>query len=374
MLNEDHQLIRKTAAQFADDRLAPYALEWEKQAFIPKNIFSDLGQLGFMSMLVSEGYGGSDVGYVAYSLAMEEIARGDASCSTIMGVHNSVACLPLEKYGSEKQKKKYLPRMVTGENIGAFCLTEPGAGSDASQLKCKAEKKGDSYVINGTKQFITSGKTASIALVFAVTNPELGKKGISAFIIPTDTPGYKVSQIENKLGQKASDTCQIILEDCIISKDNLLGQEGEGYKIALSNLESGRIGIAAQSVGIAQAAFDAALKYSKEREAFGHPIFNHQSIAFSLSEMTTDIEAARLLYIQAAQLKDGNKPCLKQACMAKLFASQMAEKVCSKAIQIYGGYGYVEDCHVERFYRDVRVCQIYEGTNEVQKMVIAKQL
>jgi hypothetical protein len=305
---------------------------------------------------------------------MEEVAAGDGACSTIMGVHNSTGCVPILRFGTEDQKQRFLKPMARGEQLAAFCLTEPEAGSEASAIRTRAQKRGNKYVLNGTKQFITGGASADLAIVFAVTDPAAGKKGISAFIVPTDTPGYRVARVEHKLGQRASDTCQIAFDDLELTPDLMLGQEGEGYKIALSNLEGGRIGIAAQSVGMARAAYEAALAYAKERETFGQKIAAHQAVAFRLADMATQIEAARGLVLNAAALRDAARPCLKEAAMAKLFASEMAERVCSDAIQIHGGYGYLNDFPVERIYRDVRVCQIYEGTSDIQRLVISRQI
>jgi butyryl-CoA dehydrogenase len=323
---------------------------------------------------VPENWGGCDIGYTAAALVLEEIAAGDAACSTVVSVTNSVGCMPIYQFGNDAQKQHFLKPLASGQKLAAFCLTEPQAGSDASNIQTKAVRQDDHYILNGTKQFITSGKNADTAIVFATTDPAAGKKGISAFIVPTATAGYVVANVEDKLGQHASDTCQILFDNCKIPAENLLGEEGQGYKIALANLEGGRIGIAAQCVGIARAALEAALSYCKERKAFGDAIFDHQSIAFKLADMATQIEAARQLVLSAAQLKDAAMPCLKEASMAKLFASTMAEKVCSEAIHLHGGYGYLKDFPVERYYRDVKVCQIYEGTNEVQKMVISRSL
>jgi alkylation response protein AidB-like acyl-CoA dehydrogenase len=325
-------------------------------------------------MLVPEEWDGAGAGHVALALAIEEVAAGDGSCSTIMSVHNSVACMPILKFGSERQKDRFLRPMAKGELLGAFALTEPQAGSDAANLRTRAARDGDGYVLNGVKQFITSGKNGQIAITFAVTDPTAGKRGITAFIVPTDTPGYLVTRIEEKMGQRASDTAQITFEDMRLPVDLRLGAEGEGYKIALSNLEGGRIGIAAQSVGMARSAFEAALAYAKEREAFGKPIIEHQAVAFRLADMATRIDAARLLVLRAAALRDQGAPCLKEASMAKLFASEMAERVCSAAIQVLGGYGYVSDFPVERIFRDVRVSQIYEGTSDVQRIVISRAI
>ncbi|MCC6468142.1 MAG: acyl-CoA dehydrogenase family protein [Alphaproteobacteria bacterium] len=373
-LTDEQALIRDTARDFAREKLSPNAVAWDREAKFPKDAVAELGRLGFMGMLVPPEWGGAGADHVAYALALEEVAAGDGSCSTIMGVHNSVGCMPVLKYGSTEQKGRFLRAMARGEKLAAFCLTEPQAGSDASAIVTRARRRGNAWVLNGTKQFITSGRNADLAIVFAVTDPEKGKKGISAFIVPTDTPGYRVARVEHKLGQRASDTCQIAFDDLELTPDLMLGQEGEGYKIALSNLEGGRIGIAAQSVGMARAAYEAALSYAKERETFGQKIAGHQAVAFRLADMATQIEAARGLVLNAAGLRDAARPCLKEAAMAKLFASEMAERVCSDAIQIHGGYGYLNDFPVERIYRDVRVCQIYEGTSDIQRLVISRQI
>lgn len=374
ILNEEQNLIQDTARQYVAEKITPFAADWDRNKSFPADALRGLAELGFYGMLVPDQWGGCDIGYTSAAIVLEEIAAGDAACSTIISVTNSVGCMPIFQFGDEWQKNEFLKPLASGEKLAAFCLTEPQAGSEASRLKTRAVLDGSDYVINGTKQFITSGKNADIAIVFAVTDPAAGKKGISAFIVPTTTPGYTVSSVEEKLGQHASDTCQIVFNDCRIPSANLLGEEGQGYKIALANLEGGRIGIAAQCVGIARAALEAALLFAKEREAFGSPIAEHQSISFKLAEMATKIEAARQLNFHAAQLKDHGLPCLTQASMAKLFASEIAEKVCSEAIHIHGGYGYLKDFPVERFFRDVKVCQIYEGTNEVQKMVISRSL
>ncbi len=374
ILSESHQQIRDMARSFAQERLSPGAAERDKQSRFPSDELQDMGQLGFLGMLVSEDYGGSDTGAVAYALALEEIAAADGACSTIMSVHNSVGCVPILKFGTEAQKQRFLPKLSSGEWVGGFALTEPQAGSDASNLKTRAVRDGDDYIINGSKQFITSGKNGNVIIVFAVTDTDAGKKGITAFIVPTDTPGYEVVRVEEKLGLHSSDTCQIAFTDMRIPSALRLGEEGEGYRIALANLEGGRIGIAAQAVGMARAAFEAAKDYAGERKAFGKPIGEHQAVAFRLADMATQIEAARQLVLHAAALKEAGEPCLMQASMAKLFASEMAERVCSDAIQIHGGYGYMADYPVERIYRDVRICQIYEGTSDVQRMVIARNL
>ena len=374
ILTEEQRLIRDTARSYAREHIAPHAAQWDREATFPAEALAGLAELGFYGMLVPEQHGGCDIGYVAAALVLEEIGVADAACSTIVSVTNSVGCMPLLQYGTAQQQRDFLSPLARGEKLAAFCLTEPQAGSDASGLKTRAERQGDSYVLNGTKQFITSGKNADLAIVFAVTDPTAGKRGISAFVVPTDTPGYRVASVEAKMGQRASDTCQIVFEHCSIPADNLLGDEGQGYKIALGNLEGGRIGIAAQCIGIARAALEAATLYSREREAFAKPLSEHQAVAFKLADMATQIAAARQLTLHAAALKDAGEPCLSEASMAKLFASEMAERVCSDAIQIHGGYGYLQDFPVERYYRDVRACQIYEGTSEVQKMVISRAL
>lgn len=374
ILTEEQRLIRDTARSYAREHIAPYAAQWDRDATFPAKALSGLAELGFYGMLVPEQHGGCDIGYVAAALVLEEIGVADAACSTIVSVTNSVGCMPLLQYGTAQQQRDFLSPLARGEKLAAFCLTEPQAGSDASGLKTRAERQGDNYVLNGTKQFITSGKNADLAIVFAVTDPAAGKRGISAFVVPTETPGYRVASVETKMGQRASDTCQIVFENCSIPAVNLLGEEGQGYKIALGNLEGGRIGIAAQCIGIARAALEAATLYSREREAFAKPLSDHQAVAFKLADMATQIAAARQLTLHAAALKDVGEPCLSEASMAKLFASEMAERVCSDAIQIHGGYGYLQDFPVERYYRDVRACQIYEGTSEVQKMVISRAL
>ena len=374
ILTEEQRLIRDTARSYAREHIAPHAAQWDREATFPAEALAGLAELGFYGMLVPEQHGGCDIGYVAAALVLEEIGVADAACSTIVSVTNSVGCMPLLQYGTAQQQRDFLSPLARGEKLAAFCLTEPQAGSDASGLKTRAERQGDSYVLNGTKQFIPSGKNADLAIVFAVTDPTAGKRGISAFVVPTDTPGYRVASVEAKMGQRASDTCQIVFEHCSIPAVNLLGDEGQGYKIALGNLEGGRIGIAAQCIGIARAALEAATLYSREREAFAKPLSDHQAVAFKLADMATQIAAARQLTLHAAALKDAGEPCLSEASMAKLFASEMAERVCSDAIQIHGGYGYLQDFPVERYYRDVRACQIYEGTSEVQKMVISRAL
>lgn len=374
ILTEEQILIREMVRNYIRDKVAPYAAEWDRESHFPAQQLKDMGGLGLYGMVVPEEWGGSNVGYVALALAIEEIAAGDGASSTIISVQNSVVCSPILNYGSDYLKETYLKPLASGHLLGCFCLTEPQAGSDAAALKTRAIREGNEYVINGSKQFITSGQNAQVAIVFAVTDPEAGKKGISAFVVPTDNPGYKVAGIEKKMGQHASDTASIFFDNCRIPASHRLGKEGEGYKIALSNLEGGRIGIAAQCIGMARAAYEAALAYAQERISFGKPIIEHQAVAFRLANMATQIAAARLLVLQAASLRDAGQSCLKEACMGKLFASEMAEKVCSDAIQTLGGYGYLNDFPVERIYRDVRVAQIYEGTSDIQRMVIARQI
>ncbi len=372
-LTDEQRMLRDTAREFAQREIAPHAAEWDCSARFPKEALAELGRLGFMGMLVRPEYGGAGADHVGYALAVEEIAAGDGATSTILAV-NSLCCSVVQQYGSEEQKQRFLKPMAAGEMLAAFCLTEPQAGSDAAAIKTRARHHGNRWVVNGTKQFITSGQNAQVAIVFAVTDPDAGHKGISAFIVPTATPGYRVARLETKLGQRASDTAQLVFEDMELTPDLLLGGEGEGYKIALSNLEGGRIGIAAQALGMARAAYDAALAYAREREAFGQKIIAHQAVAFRLADMATGLAAARGLVLDAAERRDNGEPALQAAAMAKLFASEMAERVCSDAIQIHGGYGYLADFPVERIYRDVRVCQIYEGTSDIQRLVIAREI
>ena len=374
MLAEEHLQLRDALRDFAAQRLAPFATEWDRQATFPKEALKELAALGTFGIAVPEEYGGAGMDYTALAVALEEIAAGDGATSTIISVNNCPVCSILMGFANEDQKRRYLVPLARGEMLGAFCLTEPHVGSEASGLRTSAVRDGDHWVLHGVKQFITSGKTGDVAIDMAVTDKAAGKRGISAFIVETATPGYVVARVEEKLGQHASDTAQILFENCRVPATNLIGDEGAGYRIALSGLEGGRIGIASQSVGMARAAYEAALKYSHERVAFGQPIFAHQAVQFRLADMATQIEAARQLIHHAAALKDAGQPCLKQAAMAKLFASEMAERVCSDAIQIHGGYGYVTDFPVERIYRDVRVCQIYEGTSDIQRMLIARQL
>ncbi len=374
MLAEEHLQLRDALRDFATQRLAPFAADWDRQATYPRAALKELAALGTFGIAVPEDYGGAGMDYTALAVALEEIAAGDGATSTIISVNNCPVCSILMAWASEKQKQRFLVPLARGDMLGAFCLTEPHVGSEASGLRTSAVRQGDHWALNGVKQFITSGKNADVAIVLAVTEKAAGKRGISAFIVETSTPGYIVARIEEKLGQHASDTAQILFEDCRVPVANLIGDEGAGYKIALSGLEGGRIGIAAQSLGMARAAYEAALSYARERVAFGQPIFQHQAVQFRLADMATQLEAARQLIHHAAALKDAGQPCLKQAAMAKLFASEMAERVCSDAIQIHGGYGYVSDFPVERIYRDVRVCQIYEGTSDIQRILIARNL
>ncbi|MCZ8077023.1 MAG: acyl-CoA dehydrogenase [Burkholderiales bacterium PBB2] len=374
LLSEDHRAIQDAIRSYVQDQIAPKAAEWDKSHHFPAAELKGLAELGCYGVAVPTEYDGAGLDYLALAIILEEIGAGDGATSTVVSVNNCPVCSILMAFGNEDQKQRFLKPLARGDMLGAFCLTEPHVGSEAGGLRTTAVRDGDDYVLNGVKQFITSGKNGDVAIVMAVTDKAAGKKGISAFLVPTNTPGYQVARIEDKMGQHASDTAQINFENCRVPAANRLGEEGQGLKIALSGLEGGRIGIASQSVGMARAAFEAALKYSKERESFGQPIFQHQAVQFKLAEMATQIEAARQLIWHAASLKDAGQPCLKEAAMAKLFASEMAEKVCSAAIQVHGGYGYVSDFPVERIYRDVRVCQIYEGTSEVQKILIGRAL
>jgi alkylation response protein AidB-like acyl-CoA dehydrogenase len=373
-LDQDHTMVRDAVRDFVREQIAPHAARWDKEHHFPAEQLQGLAALGCYGVAVPTEYDGAGLDYLALSLILEEVAAGDGGTSTVISVNNCPVCSILMAVGNEWQKKTWLKPLARGEMLGAFCLTEPHVGSQADGLRTTAVRDGDHYVLNGVKQFITSGKFGDVAIVMAVTDKAAGKRGISAFIVPTSTPGYTVARLEEKMGQHSSDTAQILFENCRVPATHRLGEEGAGLKIALSGLEGGRIGIASQSVGMARAAFEAALAYSKERVAFGEPIFNHQAVQFRLADMATQIEAARQLTHHAASLKDAGVPCLKEAAMAKLFASEMAERVCSMAIQTFGGYGYVNDFPVERIYRDVRVCQIYEGTSDVQKILIGRAL
>ncbi|MDA1100396.1 MAG: acyl-CoA dehydrogenase family protein [Proteobacteria bacterium] len=375
MIPTDEQImIRDMARAFAAEQIAPYAAAWEDNAHFPRDIFTAMGKLGLMGMTVPPEWGGAGLDYVTYAMALEEIAAADGAVAIVMSGHNSVGCMPILEFGTLAQKQRYLRALAQGEILCAFALTEAKGGSDAGALTTRAVRDGDGYVINGSKQFITTGKNADLTLVFAVTDPEQGKRGISAFIVPTDTPGYEVVRLEAKMGLNASDTAQLAFNDMRVPHDALLGAEGQGYRIALGNLEGGRIGIAAQSLGMARAAFEVALAYAQEREAFGKPIFEHQAVAFRLADMATQLTAARQLIWHAAALRSAGQKCLTEASMAKLFSSDMAEKVCSDAMQTLGGYGYLRDFPVERYYRGVRGARIYEGTNDIQKLVIARDL
>ncbi|MFY9512213.1 MAG: acyl-CoA dehydrogenase family protein [Rubrivivax sp.] len=374
LLSEDHRAVQDAVRAYVQDNIAPQAAAWDKSHHFPAAELQGLAALGCYGVAVPAEWDGAGLDYLALALILEEVAAGDGASSTVVSVNNCPVCSILMAFASAAQKERFLKPLARGELLGAFCLTEPHVGSEAGGLKTTAVRDGDSYVLNGVKQFITSGKNGDVAIVMAVTDKAAGKKGISAFVVPTETPGYVVARLEDKLGQHASDTAQIRFENCRVPAENLLGDEGQGLKIALSGLEGGRIGIASQAVGMARAAFDAALAYSKDRTSFGQPIFQHQAVQFKLAEMATQIEVARQMIWHAASLKDAGQPCLKEAAMAKLFASEMAEKVCSDAIQVHGGYGYVSDFPVERIYRDVRVTQIYEGTSEVQKILIGRAL
>ena len=373
-LTEDQRMIRDMARQFAQAELRPRAAEWDQTGWIDEGVVRQMGELGLLGMVVPEEWGGSYVDYVAYALAVEEVSAGCSATGGLMSVHNSVGCGPVLRYGSEQQKQEWLELLASGQAIGCFCLTEPQAGSEAHNLRTRAVLENGEWVINGAKQFVTNGKRASLAILFAVTDPDLGKKGLSAFLVRTDNPGFKVERVEHKMGIRGSDTCAITLDNCRIPESSLLGVRGKGLSIALSNLEGGRIGIAAQALGIARAAFEAALGYARERIQFGQALVEHQSIANMLADMHMKLNATRLLILHAARLRTAGEPCLSEASQAKLFASEMAEEVCSKAIQIHGGYGYLEDYPVERLYRDARITQIYEGTSEIQRLLIAREL
>jgi butyryl-CoA dehydrogenase len=373
-LTEEQGMIRDMARDFATRELAPHAAEWDRNGGFPTDMYKRMGALGLMGMLVPEEYGGAEAGHLSYALAMEEISAGDVGTASAMSVNNSLVCSGLAGFGSQDQKERFLKPLAQGDMLGAFGLTEPHTGSDASALRTRAVLNGNVFILNGSKQFITNGAKADVALIIAVTDPDAGKKGLSCFIVPTDTPGFTVLKIEEKLGQRAHDTAQLIFEDIRLTPDLMLGEAGQGYRIALSNLESGRIAIASQALGAARGAYEAALAYAKERETFGKPIIEHQAVSFRLADMATEIEAARLLTHHAARLSDAGLPCIKEASMAKLYASEMAERVCSNAIQTFGGYGYLNDFPVERYWRDVKVCQIYEGTSDVQRIVIGRAI
>ena len=374
LLTSDQEAIRDAVRDFCQSELWPNAARWDREHSFPHDAHRGLAELGAYGICVPEADGGAGLDYVTLALVLEEIAAGDGGTSTAISVTNCPVNAILMRHGNAQQKKDWLWPLAQGRMLGAFCLTEPQAGSDASSLRTTARRDGDHYVIDGVKQFITSGKHGQVAIVVAMTDKAAGKRGMSAFLVPTDAPGYHVARLEDKLGQHSSDTAQINFDGCRVPAANRLGAEGEGYRIALGALEGGRIGIAAQSIGMARSAFDVALAYAKERQAFGGPILDRQAVGFRLAECATRIEAARQLTWHAASLRDAGLPCLKEAAMAKLFASEMAEQVCSAAIQTLGGYGYVNDFPLERIYRDVRVCQIYEGTSDIQKLLIQRAL
>jgi alkylation response protein AidB-like acyl-CoA dehydrogenase len=374
MLSESQRQVRDMVRQFAQRELAPTAGERDRVPRFPREAFQRMAELGLLGMTVPAAFGGAGVDAVSYALAVIEIAAADGATSTAFQVHNSLVCQAILRHGTTEQKERYLRPLARGEQLGAFCLTEPGAGSDAAAITTRAHRRGNRFALCGTKQFITSGASADLAVVFAVTDPAAGKRGLSAFIVPTRTPGYRVARVEHTMGQRSSDHCQVVFEECEVAPDQMLGEEGDGLRIALANLEGGRIGVAAQSVGMARAAYDAALAYAKERRTFGKPIIEHQAVAFRLADMATSLQGAELMVLNAARLRDAGAPCLKEASMAKLQASEMAERICSDAIQIHGGYGYLNDFPVERIYRDVRVCSIYEGTSDIQRLVIARAL
>jgi alkylation response protein AidB-like acyl-CoA dehydrogenase len=372
ILTTEQEQIRATLREFAQQRIAPGAAQRDREQTFPRELLRELADLGVLGLLVPVEWGGAGLDHLTFALVLEEIAAADGALSTIVSVQNSLACVIPLHHGSPAQKERWLPGLARGDVLGCFCLTEPQVGSDAAAIRTRALRNGAGWILRGTKQFVTTGSQAELAIVFAVTDPDAGRRGISCFLVSTASPGYVISRLEDKLGQRSSDTAQILFDDCKIGGESLLGAEGEGYRIALANLEAGRIGIAAQAVGMARAAYHAALRYAHERESFQRPIIEHQAVAFRLADMATQIEAARQLLWHAATLKDAGRPCLTEASMAKLFASEMAERVCSDALQIHGGYGYVSDFPVERIYRDVRVCQIYEGTSDIQRLVISR--
>jgi len=371
--SEEQTLIRDMARDFARDRLKPFSPDWDKEGRFPKEAIAEMAELGFLGMLIPEEWGGVGANYLTYAMAIEELAAGDASVTTVVAVQMLVNNI-LHQRGSAEQKETWLKPLAQGNKLSAFALTEPHAGSDASNLKTKAIKTDSGWEITGSKQFITNGSHADVILVFAMTAPSAGHRGISAFLVPANTPGFEVARCEEKMGQKASDATHLIFDGVKLPDSALVGNEGEGYRYALENLEAGRIGIASQSIGMARAAFEATTEYAKDREAFGKPIAEHQAVAFRLAEMATEIEAARQLTWHAASIRDAGQRCIKEAAMAKLFASEMAEKVCSEAIQTHGGYGYIKDYRVEQIFRDARICRIYEGTSDIQKMLISREI
>ena len=374
MLTDEQIMIRDAARDYAQSRLAPGAAAREKAGVIEPEVVAELGELGFLGMTIDPDWGGAGADYVSYALALVEIAAGDGSVSTMVSVHNAPVCAVLDKFASDDQKQRWLRPLASGERIGSFALTEPQAGSDAANLKSRAHRTNEGYTVNGSKQFISSARIGKTTVLFAMTDPEKAKKGMSCFVVDNATPGFGIVRVEEKLGQKASDSCALAFEDMRVPFEDRIGEEGQGYAIALSSLESGRIGIAAQATGLAQAAYERALAYARERTAFGKPIFELQAVQFRLAEMATELEASRALLLNAARMKDRGEPCLKEACMAKLYCAQAAERITSEAIQVLGGYGYLADYEVERMYRDQKVCQIYEGTNDIQKLIIARQI
>jgi alkylation response protein AidB-like acyl-CoA dehydrogenase len=374
ILSETQTLVRDAVRAMAQERIAPNAMTWEAAGAYPDGLFAELADLGLMGMTAPAEYGGAEADYVSYALALMELAAADGGLSTVVSVHNAPVVAALLRNGSDAQKTRFLPRLCAGEIIGAFALTEAGAGSDASALRTRAVRDGDRWRIDGSKQFITSGRIGGLTIVFAVTDPAAGKRGLSAFLVPAGTPGLTVARPEHKMGQQASDTCALTFDDMCVGDELRLGDEGDGYRIALANLETGRIGIAAQSVGMAQAALDIAVAYAKERIAFGKVIMEHQAVGFRLADLAARLAAARQLVLHAAALKDAGRPCLTEASMAKLVASELAEAVVSGSIQTLGGYGYLEEYGLAKIYRDVRVCQIYEGTSDIQRLVIARAL
>jgi alkylation response protein AidB-like acyl-CoA dehydrogenase len=374
LLNSTQQAIADTVREFAQERIRPQAAQFEAARAYPAELFQELAALGLMGMTAPEEQGGAGADYVSYALSLMEIAAADGALSTILSIQNSLIVSALLKDGSAAQQQRFLPALTSGRMIGAFALTEADAGSDASAIRTRATRIEGGWELNGSKQFISSGRIAGLAIVFAVTDPAAGRKGISAFLVPTDTPGYVVDKVEHKLGQLASDTCGLRFEGLRLDDGLMLGAEGQGYRIALANLEAGRIGIAAQSIGMARAALDVAVGYARERRSMGKAIIEHQAVGFRLADLAARLEAARQLVLHAAAVKDSGAPCLTEASMAKLVASETAEAVCSGAVQTLGGYGYLEEFALAKIYRDVRVCQIYEGTSDIQRMVIARAL
>lgn len=374
ILNETQAAIREGVGAFAQERIRPNSADYERAGGYPDDLFEELGSLGLFGLIAPAAYGGSDADYVSYALALIELAAADGALSTIVSIQNSILISGLLKDGTPEQKQRFLPELISGRMIGAFALTESDAGSDAAAIRTRAERVAGGWRLTGAKQFITSGRIAKVVMAVAVTDPAAGRKGMTAFLVPTDRIGYVVDKVEHKLGQAASDTCALRFDDLFVEDDLVLGAPGDGYRIALANLETGRIGIAAQAVGMAQAALEIAVAYAKDRVSMGRAIIEHQAVGFRLADLATRLEAARLMVLSAAALRDAGTPALKEASMAKLFASEMAEAVVSGAIQTLGGYGYLEEFGLAKLYRDVRVCQIYEGTSDIQRMIIARAL